>query len=627
MDKKKTIIRNKLELPVWISVIILCAFIALTFYTVMQLDQEENILFYIEQLSSNPMLVILNLLPIIWVILLLYGLTRRAMFSGLLGLGIFSLMAEINQIKSLLREDPFIPQDISLIKEVLSISENFEFGNSGLIIAVAIAAILILVFSFLISKPDKIKWYGCVIICAFTIGTAVWGYSTLYQDEVLNESFTVMYGSKATAYSSRGFVYSFVYDMAAMNISEPDGYDQSIFTVLEETGTGAEDYDDAEKPHVIMIMGEAFSAVSENDAFDFTDYTDPLYNFKQIAEDSLLSGNLMVDTYGGGTVFTEFMALTGISSSTLNTLSPYDFVRSNKDSLPRQLAKIGYESVAVHPGNGWYYNRENVYNYLGFSAFYTQENSFDPDTQSRGGYISEEATIDKVIDVFQDHLDTSDDPLFEFCVTIQNHGGYGVKYPLNESANFDTDIDYTDEETRILSDYFYGLHDVDTELARLVEYLNSIDEPVVLVYFGDHLPSLSIEIYESIGYSFGEDLESLISLFTTPFIIWQNDAAKQSDTMAENLADTELESGQQISAFYMGTTLMELMGFDGLSPFYTYVNELRAIVPCMGGGVYRDSEGTAMYEIPEGAEDKLQKYYSWCYYKMFHQKISSQSLW
>jgi len=623
MDKKKNTIRNKLKLPLWISVIILCAFIALTFYVVAQFTREDDISFYLSQLPEYPMLVILNLLPIVWMIVLLYGITRRALFSGLLGFGIFSLMAEINQVKSTLREDPFIPKDITLIREALSISENLDFGNAGLIIAAVVVVIVILVLLFLISKPDKIKWFGSVIICVAVIGTAVWGFSTLYQDKELKESFGVLYLSKAAEYGRNGFVYSFVYDIATMNISEPDGYNQSLYTSLEETAAAPEDYDDAEKPHVIMIMGEAFSTISEKDAFDFTDYTDPLYNFKQIASDSLLSGDLMVDTFGGGTVSTEFMVLTGSSSTQFNGVSPYDFIRSDIDSLPRQLAKIGYESVAVHPGNGWFYNRDNVYAYMGFSYFYNLENSFDSETQDKGGYISEEATIDKVIDVFQNHLDTSNSPLFEFCVTIQNHGGYSEKYDLDEGANFHSDIEFSDEDTDVLTNYFQGASDADAELARLVEYLNSIDEPVILVYFGDHLPSLSTSIYESLGYSFsGNDLESSTDLYATPYFIWQNDEARQSGIMADNLADTELENGRQISAFHLGSSLMQLLGFEELSPFYTFLNDLRSFVPCKRWELYRDGAGTAMYGVPEGTSEILQKYYGWSYYKLFHQRIS-----
>lgn len=616
-EKKRRII-GRLELPVWVSVIMLCAFIALTFYVLAHLNSEDDMLYYMEMLSENPILVALNLLPIVWVVVFLYAISRRAIFSGLLGFGIFTLMGVVNYIKSTLRNDPFVAGDLPLIKEIFSIAKNI----SGIIpvIITSVLVLILVIIVFLVFRADKVKWYVSAILCLTVAASAAWGYSTLYQDEQLNDEFSVLYVSRATTANRKGFTYSFLNDLATNTVPVPDDYNAVAFANLEEAADDPEIYADAEKPHIIMVMGEAFSSVSEEDAFDFSDYTDPLTNYKQIAADSVISGDLMVDTYGGGTTSTEFMALTGIGSSVFDMTYPYDYIHSKTFSLPWVLAKIGYERVAVHPGNGWFYNRENVYKYLGFTEFYTLENSFDFTTQTKGGYISEEATFEKLIDVFQSHLDTSDAPLFEMCVTIQNHGGYGGKYPLNAESNFDSDIDFSDEDTKILSDYFHGLQDADNELAILVEYLNALDEPVVLVYFGDHLPSLSATIFDELGYSFERELESLLAIYSTPYFIWQNEAARQSGTIESNLANTELEGGEQISAFYLGSTLMQLLGFDGLSPFFTYINDLRAIVPCKQWDIYRDGAGTAMYGVPESAGELMDHYYLWSYYKLFGQK-------
>lgn len=615
--------KKRWKIPVWVSVILLCLFFGLTFLVVAVLTREEYSSYYFEQLQTESQIFYFNFFPIVWVIGLLYAMSRRALFSGLCGLSIFSLMAAINLMKTTLREDPFVPQDIRLIKEAFSIADNYIYGGTALIIAAIILLIAILAVIFLLFKPDSVHWGTSIGLGVLIIITALGTVNGLYSDKEIYKSFPYIYGGKATEYGCKGFVYSFIYDITTMNIEKPEENDPSLFNLLEEEGDDPEDYSEVEKPHIIAIMGEAFSLVSNNEAFDFSNSEDPLKNYNRMAADSLLSGTLAVDSYGGGTAYTEFAFLTGVTPATLNTVAPYDYVRQNMDSMARQLAKVGYENFAIHPGFGWFYNRNNVYKYLGFSEYYNRDNSFDPETQLKSGFINEEATMDVIIDRFQNHLDTSDAPLFEFCVTIQNHGPYNEKYAIDDGYNFDSDIKFTAVDKDILINYFYGLRDVDRELGRLVKYLDSVDEPVILVYFGDHMPSLSYPIYDALGMSFDGDIESFLSLYTTPFAIWQNKAARKSSVMAENLAKIELETGSQISSYYLGSTLMQLLGFDGLSPYYTYLNELRTNVPVMTlWEKYRDAEGTAMTKAPEGYEMMVAKLLGWGYYKLFQQVVS-----
>ena len=112
-------------------------------------------------------------------------------------------------------------------------------------------------------------------------------------------------------YSSKGFVYSFIYKLNSMRIEKPEGYNNSYFIAAEEDYE-PEKYDSDELPHIIMVMGEAFSDLSENSHFDFTNYGDPLENFKRLASsENAISGHIIVPNFGGGTSNTEFDVLTG----------------------------------------------------------------------------------------------------------------------------------------------------------------------------------------------------------------------------------------------------------------------------------------------------------------------------
>ena len=95
-----------------------------------------------------------------------------------------------------------------------------------------------------------------------------------------------------------------------------------------------------------------------------------------------------------------------------------------------------------------------------------------------------------IIENFEKHTAESGNPLFEFCVTIQNHGPYGEKY-TDLARNFASNTSLTGDEEAIYSGYFEGIDDADKQIEDLVNYFSNSDEPVVLVFFGDHLPGFS----------------------------------------------------------------------------------------------------------------------------------------
>ena len=78
-----------------------------------------------------------------------------------------------------------------------------------------------------------------------------------------------------------------------------------------------------------------------------------------------------------------------------------------------------------------------------------------------------------------------DKPLFLFNVTIQNHGAYTVKdYPA-EIRLMDQPGVYPMAEQ-----YLTLVHKTEDQFLRLTEYFSQQDEPVLILMFGDHQPSV-----------------------------------------------------------------------------------------------------------------------------------------
>ncbi len=399
-------------------------------------------------------------------------------------------------------------------------------------------------------------------------------------------------------------------------MTEPEGYDDYSFSSVY--GYMYNEDNAKLRPNIIMVMGEAFSDLSENENLSFEGYVDPLENFRALcADEGAISGRLIVPNFGGGTSDTEFDVLTGYPSKYIgNTLPSYSFINTKTDSLAWIFKTMGYDTLAIHPGYSWFYNRLNVYNHLGFDEFIHLD-EFDPDTQNKGGYISEEACMDRVIAEIDESLE-GEEPLFMFCVTIENHGPYDDKY-TEDYDNFTTDVALTENEKTLLDNYFEGIKDADRELKRLTEHLKESDEPFVVVYFGDHLPGFSngMEFFDILDYDINANgsLEQQLGVYETPFIIWQNDAARDINAIDE--AGVAMPENMHLSANYLGGLLLEYMGYDDATEYMAYINELRTSLPVALNSSYMDINGNFTDSLDEETNEMVAYLKAYAYYEMF----------
>ena len=587
---------------------------------------EEELLFFQENLENYPFLFWLNCLPIFLLILLFYFITNHTLFSiGLWG-GIFYSLAFANSMKIEMRQDPVLPSDIKLIREVMGIMEGFDTVTLEEIQSKVRLFLLILLLVLLLFQNKKmntkIRMFGivAVMVAVFVINHMYYANEREYiKYPVLgNIYFSV------NQYNSKGFIYCFFHNVNSLKIKKPNGYNEMQYAQLEQP-PAVEEKQTENLPNIIMIMGEAYSDLSINKHIDFSNYVDPMKTYKEIiSQEDTIAGHIVVPNFGGGTSDTEYDVLTACPTRYLNNTSPsYDFVRKKFDALPRRLSQIGYDTLAIHPGYFWFYNRYNVYPYFGFDNF-IHLSSFDPHGQSKGGYISEQATIDTILYTLEQHIQQSDKPLFSFTVTIQNHGPYQDKYNEIEK-NFDTDIFLTTKEKNMLYNYFSGVKDADEGIEKLVTELNKLEEPVVLIYFGDHLPGFAngMDFFEILDYDI--DIEGTtkqkLAIYETPYFIWQNESAKNSTKILKNKQKIALPKQNIISAHCLGAMTMELLGLEGLSPLYDYVNNMRKELPVITQGAYLEGNGKYKEEITQGDSIKIDYLAGWQYYKLFDQKI------
>lgn len=122
------------------------------------------------------------------------------------------------------------------------------------------------------------------------------------------------------------------------------------------------------------------------------------------------------------------------------------------------------------------------------------------------------AKDDVLTDVIMDAMTSTEETDFLFTISVQPHG----KYPESGASSGQTiEVLGPDDGAETAQNAYYvnQIREVDEFLGQLISRLGDYPEPVMLVLYGDHLPSFE---YESDVLNDGTDL------FKTEYVIWSN---------------------------------------------------------------------------------------------------------
>ena len=344
-----------------------------------------------------------------------------------------------------------------------------------------------------------------------------------------------------------------------------------------------------------------------------------------------LSGHIVVPGFAGGTANTEFDVLTGMQTNALSVTatSAMRVVNRNLDSLFRVFGADGYRTSFYHPGDAWFYNRENVYRWLG-----AEHEVFAKDMKNleyKGRWVTDDYMAGLIEEEFETAV-SEGRPLFNYTTTIQNHMSYTAdKY--GEGYIFppvSTTADISPETRSMLEVYTEGVRDADAMLGRLTEYFAEREEPVVLVFYGDHLPYLgdNQKGYAELGSEVSipeNEREDILCSYKTPYVLWANDAATDALNWNEAVAALDLPEDGVLSASFLGSVLLDLTGRAGESPWFDFLSSLRRIAPVVQKKTYILADGSVLpqrilNEQTDEASMELKaavhKWRCWSYYKL-----------
>ena len=455
-----------------------------------------------------------------------YFLRRKAYLGVNLALLIFfSLISFVSYIKVTLRGEPLLPWDIFLGNEATNIATHFDnFVTTKLLVGSLVGVAILVAGIIFFPKQDEKERSKMTSIAASILAFSL--FFSFYMEYVpLGKNFDIrlLNWDQKWNYDENGILLGFALNTKSLFIDEPKGYDENTITAMVNDSEGNKDIDKDFKPNIIFIMSEAFWDPTVLSEVEFSEDPIPFFHSLQKSE---TSGQMYSPVYGGGTVNTEFEALTSFSTQLLpKGMMPYiQYVHKPMNSLPQILSLQGYEATGVHPYEGWFYRRNKVYEYLGFDRFISGE--FFRNPTHVGEFISDMDFTNRILK----EVKTTKKPDFVYGVSMQAHG----PYPLDKNPQNTIKVsgDLTQEAKNILETYSQTVSDVDDSLKALVQGLEESGEPSIVVFYGDHLPMLGqdYQVYKEANYFVdGRSYEEYKKMFSVPYVIWDNFSDKRED--------------------------------------------------------------------------------------------------
>ncbi|MDO5344639.1 MAG: LTA synthase family protein [Lachnospiraceae bacterium] len=547
-----------------------------------------------------PMMILLNY---IFFILFYMGLSFLA-GSFRRGYGIASVLTLILGIANYFvvefRSSPIVPWDLLSIGTAASVADNYTYTITWHFLSVVMGFVFLILTAGKMTLQPK-KWRLRLPAFAVCLALLLFTGVSIQRKEVKD-----FFGMDQTLftpnvrYRNNGFVAAFVGNLYLIHIEEPEGYSagkvtEIVSSVSSQPGGGAWTDPEPEKnggaasqdveagtaegsselPNIIVVMNEAFSDLSVLGDFQTNEDYMPFFHSLM---DQYTSGHLMVSVKGGNTANTEYEFLSGDSMAFLPSGSVVyqQYIKDNVPSLPDHLKNLGYSTTAIHPylGSGW--DRNKVYPKLGFDQF-LDINSFSNAEYVRD-YVSDESAFDKIIEVFENREEGEKQFIFE--VTMQNHSGYSKDFPGFSPTIQLTDFTKTSTSIQAAEKYLTLIQASDTAFEKLIAYFQQVEEPTVIIMFGDHQPSdyITNVISRVTGYDSEASLEEYQKSYLVPYVIWNNFGIEKDDSM------------ELTSVNYLSSYLLKTLGLP-LTQYQEFLLQLKEELPVICSGTYIDQNG------------------------------------
>ena len=545
----------------------------------------------------------LNIAFYYWLFLFVFFIAGRTSISMAICVSAIAAIGVGNYFVVMFRSNPIVPWDIYSFETAMSVADNYVFSVDWALAEHIAMFILMLI----VGVRTNIRLSKKILRPILTVAMCIPAYfyiSYLWQDNLerntgLNDT---LFNAKYM-HSKDGFFVSFILDIHFLQIEEPENYsDEYALSLLNEQEVEKVETPE-ELPDIIAIMDETFSDPAVLGEFETNkDYMPFVHSILRGEVANTISGYTDVSVLGGNTANSEFEFLTGNSMAFFpNGSVPYlQYIRDGISTIVPQLEEYGYTTYGTHPyrAKGW--NREFIYDLMGFDYRYFQ-GSFPFEDKLRN-YVSDEADFKSILE----WRNNTEGPFFMFNVTMQNHSNYGGDFD-----NFDPQIVAKFKNTssnKYLNKYLSLMYETDQDVASLLSELSQSDRKTIVVFWGDHQPNDYVvrPIYKEYGLDFdNQTYEQQQQRQKTPFFIWAN-------------YDIQEQTNVEISLNYLNILLFETAGLQ-LDEYQTFRKNLwQGQIPMMNAVGYRNDDGDLVEydDAPEEIQNLLNEYQNIQYYRM-----------
>lgn len=467
-----------------------------------------------DYLTGTPLVFLYNSFMIFVTFTLVY-LVRRRVFARILISVFWIFLGICNGYLLTKRVTPFNAQDLKVLSDALELTGNYFNTFELIMIIIGVVALVFWVVSMwrrggqFTGKMHRVIALGGVVV---SFGACLWLTEAAIDKRVISNYF----GNIAFAYEDYGFPYCFSASLFNTGINKPAGYSEETMKEISgngeltksETGRSGE-----ELPNIIFVQLESFFDPTEVEWLRFSE--DPIPNLRKLFSE-YSTGYFKVPSVGAGTANTEFEVLTGMSMRFFGPGEyPYKtYAKTNTlESAASALGALGYGAEALHNNGGNFYSRAQVFNNMGFDHYTSKEFMNILQTTPKGW-----ATDDILVPNIMESMDTTEGQDFVFTVSVEGHGEYPTEKVLENPEIIVSGVE--DEGERNAWEYYVNLvYEMDKFAGDLIEAVEARNEPTVLIFYGDHLPTMNLE---------AKDLKSKY-LYNTNYVIWDNIGLEKKD--------------------------------------------------------------------------------------------------
>ena len=500
---------------------------------------------------------------------IVFLLKRRVLARVIIG-SFWIFLGTVNGCVLAKRVTPFCFTDIQCLSDLFAMKNSNYFTAKEAALVVLAVGLLVVFCVYLFMKGPKYQGHTNKLAAAGVVLGMLVLLPVVTDVAQESEAVASYFGNIAQGYRDNGFIYGFSSSVVGIGMDKPKGYSKEavkayaekttpygqlssgkeeaeavsldngsgqtkteISAAVKKTKTEKKKKKETEKekraekgkkgketqkkkdPNLVVVLLESFIDPYEVKFLNFSE--DPVPNFHKLYE-NYSSGHLTVPVVGAGTSNTEFEVLTDMSMRYFGTGEyPHKTIlkKTNCESIAGALSKLGYGTHVVHNNGGNFYSRANAFSQMGFDTFTSKECMNIQEYTPMENWATDHILVNETKKAMDATPDQSD---LVYTITVEAHGSYPEERIVTNQAIRVWGAE--DEGSNNAWEYYINqIHKVDKFIGDLTAMLDARGEDTMVVFFGDHLPTMDLE----------EDDMKTGSLFQTKYITWNNYGLPKKD--------------------------------------------------------------------------------------------------